>query len=125
MKLYPPLPNGRGPPDPSTTTSNAGFARAAGTRAGNKTATATAIAISVFMPVLRAFDPNLNIAPCRLTLSQRLYHQHAYLEQTREQRCQRIQTNKRALLLPLSSHLDKHDGAFDKESYHGNGSWWK
>jgi hypothetical protein len=49
MKLDPPLPNGRGPPEPRTTTSNAGFAGVASTEIGDKTATAHASMISVFM----------------------------------------------------------------------------
>src|SRR5580700_9006964 len=49
MKLDPPLPNGRGPPEPSTTTSNAGCAGAARRQGGNRAATTKASAISVFM----------------------------------------------------------------------------
>ncbi len=55
MKLEPPLPNGRGPPEPSTTTSIDGFAGAACTQAGNKIKTAAARTISVFMDFLLAF----------------------------------------------------------------------
>jgi hypothetical protein len=47
MKLDPARPKGRGPPEPSTTTSNAGFAGVARKQVGNKT-TAAASAISVF-----------------------------------------------------------------------------
>src|SRR5580704_19654260 len=67
MKLEPALPNARGPPEPSTTTSNAGFAGAARRQVGKKTATATASAISLFM----AFSPGglaqFRSAPIRLT----------------------------------------------------------
>src|SRR3974390_1719791 len=49
MKLDPALPNGRGPPEPSTTISNAGFAGAARTYAGNRTTTTKTSTIRVFM----------------------------------------------------------------------------
>src|SRR6516225_4292947 len=49
MKLDPALPNARGPPEPSTTTSNAGFAAAAHRQAGNKTKNATPSVINFFI----------------------------------------------------------------------------
>ena len=54
MKLDPPLPNGRGPPEPSTITSNGGLAGAACTQPGNKVKIAAASTISVFMDFLLA-----------------------------------------------------------------------
>src|SRR5271165_2005529 len=66
MKLDPALPNARGPPEPSTTTSNAGFPGVACRQLGNKATTVTASAIIVFMSRLLLCLCNSAIAPIRL-----------------------------------------------------------